>query len=148
MINDHGIVNISPLRKPILCLHGNCRFSHLRCEPHFNLYHSNKYAFLTTIRLHLLPKLLDLTRLCTGLWYRVYFRYRIHFEHLLFSKRSNGNRRVKVFTNILPWYKYSKIPMLRPPLRLSKSGLKDHFWTVPKVVSNQKYTGCRKWRKE
>ena len=27
--------------------------------------------------------------------------------------------------------------MLRPPLGLSKSGLKDHFWTVPKVVSNQ-----------
>ena len=31
--------------------------------------------------------------------------------------------------------RYSKIPILRPPLRLSKSGLKDHFWTVPKVVS-------------
>ena len=29
---------------------------------------------------------------------------------------------------------YSKIPLLR----LSKSGLKDHFWTVPKVVSNQR----------
>ena len=29
---------------------------------------------------------------------------------------------------------YSKIPILRPPLGLSKSGLKDHFWTVPKVV--------------
>ena len=39
---------------------------------------------------------------------------------------------------------YSKIPILRPPLGLSKSGLKDHFWTVPKVVSNQVYTGCRK----
>ena len=26
---------------------------------------------------------------------------------------------------------YSKIPILRPPLGLSKSGLKDHFWTVP-----------------
>ena len=39
---------------------------------------------------------------------------------------------------------YSKIPILRPPLGLSKSGLKDHFWTVPKVVSNQRYTGCRK----
>ena len=36
--------------------------------------------------------------------------------------------------------KYSKIPILRPPLGLSKSGLKDHFWTVPKVVSNQRYT--------
>ena len=36
---------------------------------------------------------------------------------------------------------YSKIPILRPPLGLSKSGLKDHFWTVPKVVSNQRYTG-------
>ena len=43
-----------------------------------------------------------------------------------------------------PRGKYSKIPILRPPLRLSKSGLKDHFWTVPKVVSNQMYTGCRK----
>ena len=32
--------------------------------------------------------------------------------------------------------KYSKIPILRPPLGLSKSGLKDHFWTVPKVVSD------------
>ena len=39
---------------------------------------------------------------------------------------------------------YSKIPILRPPLGLSKSGLKDHFWTVPKVVSNQRYLGCRK----
>ena len=39
---------------------------------------------------------------------------------------------------------YSKIPILRPPLGLSKSGLKDHFWTVPKVVSNQRNTGCRK----
>ena len=39
---------------------------------------------------------------------------------------------------------YSKIPILRPPLELSKSGLKDYFWTVPKVVSNQRYTGCRK----
>ena len=28
--------------------------------------------------------------------------------------------------------KYSKILILRPPLGLSKSGLKDHFWTVPK----------------
>ena len=40
--------------------------------------------------------------------------------------------------------KYSKIPILRPPLGLSKSGLKDHFWTVAKVVYNRKYTGCRK----
>ena len=32
--------------------------------------------------------------------------------------------------------KYSKIPILRPPLGLSKSGLKDHFWTVSKVVSS------------
>ena len=38
---------------------------------------------------------------------------------------------------------YSKIPILRPPLRLSKSGLKDHFWTVSKVVSNLRYTVCR-----
>ena len=36
--------------------------------------------------------------------------------------------------------KYSKIPILRPPLRPS-----NHFWTVPKVVSDQRYTGCRKW---
>ena len=40
--------------------------------------------------------------------------------------------------------KYSQVPILRPPLGLSKSGLKDHFWTVPKVVSNQRYTWCRK----
>ena len=46
--------------------------------------------------------------------------------------------------HIPPFGRYSKIPILRPPLGLSKSGLKDHFWTVPKVVSNQKYTGCRK----
>ena len=39
---------------------------------------------------------------------------------------------------------YSKIPILRPPLGLSKSGLKDHFWTVPKVVSNQRYIVLRK----
>ena len=43
---------------------------------------------------------------------------------------------------------YSEIPILRPPLGLSKTGLKDYLWTVPKVVSNQSYTGCRKWRKE
>ena len=47
-------------------------------------------------------------------------------------------------SNILRRIIYSKIPILRPPLGLSKSGLKDHFWTVPKVVSNQMYTGCRK----
>ena len=39
---------------------------------------------------------------------------------------------------------YSKIPILRPPLRLSKSGLKYHFWTVPQVDPNQRYAGCRK----
>ena len=40
---------------------------------------------------------------------------------------------------------FSKIPILRPPLGLSKSGLEDHFWIVPKVVSNQRYTTeCRK----
>ena len=39
---------------------------------------------------------------------------------------------------------YSKIPTLRPPLGLSKSGLKVHFWTVPKVVSNQMFIECRK----
>ena len=43
---------------------------------------------------------------------------------------------------------YSKIPILRPPLGLSKSGLKDHFWTISKVVSDQMYTKCRKRRKE
>ena len=44
-----------------------------------------------------------------------------------------------LFVNL--YTKYSKIPILRPPLRLPKSGLKDHFWTVPRVVSNQMYTG-------
>ena len=39
---------------------------------------------------------------------------------------------------------YSKIPILRPLLGKSKSGLKDHFWTVPKVVFNQRYTKCGK----
>ena len=43
-----------------------------------------------------------------------------------------------------PIMNYSKIPILRPPLGLFKSGLKDHFWTVPKVVSNQRDTGCTK----
>ena len=33
---------------------------------------------------------------------------------------------------VATYTKYSKLPMLRPPLGLSKSGLKDHFWTVPK----------------
>ena len=32
----------------------------------------------------------------------------------------------------------------RQPLGLSKSGLKDQYWTVPKVVSNPMYSGCRK----
>ena len=50
-----------------------------------------------------------------------------------------NQRSVGIVTHI-----YSKIPILRPPLGLSKSGLKDHFWTVPKVVSNQMYTGCSK----
>ena len=39
---------------------------------------------------------------------------------------------------------YSKVPILWQPLGLSKSGLKDPFWTVRKVVSNQMYIGCRK----
>ena len=43
---------------------------------------------------------------------------------------------------------YSKISILQPPLGLFKSGLRDHFWTVPKVVSNQRYIWCGKWRKE
>ena len=47
-------------------------------------------------------------------------------------------------TDIQTKNKYSKIPILRPPLGLSKSGLKDHFWTVPKVVSYQRYRSCRK----
>ena len=42
---------------------------------------------------------------------------------------------------------YSEIPILRPPLGPSKSGLKDHFWTVPKVVSNQMYTCVLKMKK-
>ena len=33
---------------------------------------------------------------------------------------------------------YSINPILRPPLELSKSDLKDHFWIVPKVgVENE-----------
>ena len=51
---------------------------------------------------------------------------------------------LKLYTNEYIMSLYSKIPILRPPLELSKSGLKDHFWTVPKVVSNQRYPGCRK----
>ena len=47
-------------------------------------------------------------------------------------------------TKIVDSLTYRKIPILRPPLGLSKSGLKDHFWTVPNVVSNEMYTGCRK----
>ena len=56
--------------------------------------------------------------------------------------RLDGFLRIRIYSV------YSKIPILRPPLGLSKSGLKDHFWTVPRVVCNQMYTGCRKWRKE
>ena len=44
-------------------------------------------------------------------------------------------------------FTYSKIPILRPPLGLSKSGLKDHFLTVPKVVSNKRYTCVEKEEK-
>ena len=40
---------------------------------------------------------------------------------------SNFHRKYGVWRGV----QYSKIPILRPPLRLSKSGLKDHFWTVP-----------------
>ena len=50
---------------------------------------------------------------------------------------------VEIGIQRLPKRKYSKIPILRPPLGLSKSGLKDHSWTFPKVVSNQRYTGCK-----
>ena len=38
-------------------------------------------------------------------------------------------------------FNYSKILILRPPLGLSKSGLKDYFWIVPKVVSNRDTLG-------
>ena len=41
-------------------------------------------------------------------------------------------------------FTYNKIPILRPPLGLSKSGLKDHFWTVSMVVSNPCPTERRK----
>ena len=40
---------------------------------------------------------------------------------------------------------YSKIPILRPPLKLSKSGLKDHFWTVPKVVLKTTFGQSQRW---
>ena len=30
--------------------------------------------------------------------------------------------------NVYSIARYSKIPILRPPLGLSKSGLEDHFW--------------------
>ena len=58
------------------------------------------------------------------------FMYWLHF---LDKQSSQPNQRT-----------YSKIPILRPPLGLSKSGLKDHFCTDPKVISNQRYTGCGK----
>ena len=48
-----------------------------------------------------------------------------------------------LFREHIAYIEHSKIPILRPPLGLSKSGLKDHFWTVPKVVFNQRYTGCK-----
>ena len=61
-----------------------------------------------------------------------------HQDHIIKDRKPHFTlRKVSV-------RKYSKIPILRPPLELSKSGLKDHFWTVQKVVSNQRYTGCRK----
>ena len=40
---------------------------------------------------------------------------------------------------------YSKIPIIRPPLRQSKSGLKDHFWTVPKVVLKTTFGQSQRW---
>ena len=61
---------------------------------------------------------------------------------LLFGDSSLSDETKEVIFKTV--HKYSKIPILGPPLGLSKSGLKDHFWTVPKVVSNQIYTGCRK----
>ena len=35
-----------------------------------------------------------------------------------------------------------------PPMRLSKSGLADHFWTVPWLVSNQGDSGSKKKKKK
>ena len=64
----------------------------------------------------------------------------IKLKNKLKKKEHQLKSKVSLVTND----NYSKIPILRPPLGLSKSGLKDHFWTVPKVVSNQRYTGGRK----
>ena len=92
-----------------------------------------------------------------------FFFYLLHFlaslySLTLFQELVLAAISLYVLAQVLIWWvmgkhllkkaKYSKIPILRPPLRLSKSGLKDHFWTVLKVVSNQRYTVCRKWRKE
>ena len=59
-------------------------------------------------------------------------------------KENKTNNRLQVLHIRFKFLVYSKIPILKPPLGLSKSGLKDHFWTVPKVVCNQRYTVCRK----
>ena len=41
--------------------------------------------------------------------------------------------------------KYSKIPISRPPLGLSKSGLKDHLWDCPKVVLKTTFGQSQRW---
>ena len=49
------------------------------------------------------------------------------------------------FCELFKKFKYSKIPILRPFLGLSKSGLKDHFWTVPKVVLKTTFGQSQRW---
>ena len=67
-----------------------------------------------------------------------------------FATRKKLNLKKAITSVALNWHfilkfkMYSKLPILRPPLGLFKSGLKDHFWIVSKVVSNQRYTGYRK----
>ena len=71
-----------------------------------------------------------------------FFAFLSFFLPKSFHDAQNASNYVKYVPVV--YFIYSKIPVLRPPLGLSKSGPKDHFWTVPKVVSNQRYTGCRK----
>ena len=68
---------------------------------------------------------------------------RLLFYFWLLDNKSNENSRSFKYCSII-----QKNRILWPPFRLSKSGLKDHFWTVSKVAPNQRYTGCRKCRKE
>ena len=87
-------------------------------------------------------------------WYMFFFFFYFFFHSKIDKKNSSiyynpapagmlGHSCILQY--VLQWAKcyciYSKIPILRPHLGLSKSGLEDHFWTVPKV-------GYRKWRKE